>query len=77
MKFTFAEQREFDTIDAVIADLEQRLKVCKQQQEEACSDYLRLPELGEQQLALERELEEKTERWVYLNELKEKIDSGV
>ncbi len=74
LKFTFAEQREFDTIDAVIAELEAKIDQCKKEQEAACSDYVRLTELTAQQEQLEQELEEKTERWVYLNELKERID---
>ena len=37
--------------------------------------YVKLQELQEQQAALEVQLEEKMERWVYLNELKEKIDA--
>lgn len=74
LKFTFAEQREFDTIDDVIAELEAALAKCKKEQETVCSDYLRLTELTEEQERIEAELEEKTERWVYLNELKEKID---
>ena len=73
LKFTFAEQREFDTIDELIADLEEQLAACKKEQEAACSDYVRLTELTAQQTALEAQLEEKTERWVYLNELYEKI----
>ena len=77
LKFTFAEQREFDTIDEVIADLEAKIAACKKEQEAACSDYVRLTALTEEQEALERELEEKTERWVYLNELYEKISLQV
>ena len=73
LKFTFAEQREFDTIDEVIAGLEAKIAACKKEQEAACSDYVRLTALTAEQEALERELEEKTERWVYLNELYEKI----
>ncbi len=76
LKFSFAEQREFDTIDEVIAGLEAQLEACRKEQEAACSDYVRLTELQEQQQKLEAELDEKTERWVYLNELKEKIDKG-
>ena len=77
LKFTFAEQREFDTIDEVIADLEAKIAACKKEQEAACSDYVRLTALTAEQEALERELEEKTERWVYLNELYEKISLQV
>ena len=73
LRFSFAEQREFDTIDGDIAALEAKLAECKKAQEAACSDYLRLTELTAEQEALERALDEKTERWVYLNELYEKI----
>ena len=42
----------------------------------ACgSDYVKLQELQARQAELEAALEEKTERWVYLNELKEQIDA--
>ena len=43
--------------------------------EEVSSDYIKLSELTEQKEALEVQLEEKTERWVYLNELAEKIEA--
>ncbi len=76
LKFSFAEQREFDTIDEVIAALEAKIAACKKEQERACSDYVRLTELSAEQEQLEQELEAKTERWVYLNELKERIDNG-
>ena len=53
--------------------MEAKITVCKKEQEAACSDYVRLTALTAEQEALERELEEKTERWVYLNELYEQI----
>lgn len=73
LKFSFNEQREFDTIDDVIAELEKKLSENKQQQEKFSSDYIRLQELMDEQSKLEEELEVKTERWVYLNELAEQI----
>ena len=75
LKFTFKEQMEFDTIDDDIAALESRLAECQAAQGECGSDYVKLQELQAQQEELEARLEEKTERWVYLNELKEKIDA--
>lgn len=74
LKFSFKEQREFETIDDEIAALEGKIaEICALEQEFA-SDYLRLQELMGQRSALEKELEEKTDRWVYLNELAEKIE---
>ena len=75
LKFTFKEQMEFDTIDDEIAALESQLAACQAAQGECGSDYVKLQELQAQQEELEAKLEEKTERWVYLNELKEKIDA--
>ena len=75
LKFTFKEQREFETIDAELAQLEQAVADCLAQQGQCGSDYLRLQELQERQAELEERLEERTERWLYLNELKERIDA--
>ena len=75
LKFSFKEQREFETIDDELAGLESQLSDCRAEQERCGSDYVRLQELQAQQADLETKLEEKTERWVYLNELKEKIDA--
>ena len=75
LKFTFKEQMEFDTIDDDIAALESQLAECQTAQGQCGSDYVRLQKLQAQQEELEAKLEEKTERWVYLNELKEKIDA--
>ena len=63
------------SIDSVIADLEQQLAACKQEQEACGSDYVRLQALTDEQERLTAELDAKTERWVYLNDLKERIDA--
>ena len=75
LKFTFKEQMEFDTIDDDIAALESQVAACQAAQGQCGSDYVKLQELQAQQQELEARLEEKTERWIYLNELKEKIDA--
>jgi ATP-binding cassette subfamily F protein uup len=73
LRFTFKEQREYDTIDQDIADLEARIAACEAAITENASDYLRLQELMEEKAGLETQLEEMTERWVYLYDLAEKI----
>lgn len=73
LKFTFKEQQEFDTIDDDIAALEAKIAACAQDIAQTASDYVRLQTLTEQMDALKAELDAKTERWVYLNELAEKI----
>ena len=75
LKFSFKEQREFDTIDEDIADLEAQIEENQKAQMAAGSDYAKLQELTAQLAELEERLEYKTERWMYLTELKEKIDA--
>lgn len=75
LKFSYKEQLEFDAIDGDLAALEARLAECREAQNRCGGDYIRLQELQAQQAEVEALLEEKTERWVYLNELKEKIDA--
>ena len=75
LKFSFKEEREFATIDDDIAALEARIEENQQAQGAAGSDYVRLQELQDELADLEAQLEAKTERWMYLTELKEKIDA--
>ena len=74
LKFSFKEQREYETIDEELARLEEAIRQCEAEQALCGSDYVKLQELQARQQELETQLEEKTERWIYLNELKEKID---
>lgn len=74
LRFSFKEQREFESIEGEIAQIEGKLAGIKAEEAEFSSDYVRLSELMQARQALEQELEEKTERWVYLNELAEKIE---
>ena len=73
LKFTFKEQREFEHIDAEIAALEGELAANQAQQAQQASDYVALQALQDQEDALEAALEAKMERWVYLNDLAERI----
>ena len=75
LKFSFKEQREFDTIDEDIASLEAQIAENQKAQMAAGSDYAKLQALSDQLAELEAQLEYKTERWMYLTELKEKIDA--
>ena len=75
LKFSYKEEREFATIDQDIADLEAAIEENQAAQGAAGSDYVKLQELQEQLTQLEAQLEYKTERWMYLTELKEKIDA--
>ena len=75
LKFTFKEQKEYETIDDVIASLEQQIAAADDEISQTVSDYSKLQELTERKDALEQELAQKMERWVYLTELAEKIEA--
>lgn len=74
LKFTYAEQKEFETIDETIASLEERIAQIDELMVKNASDYPKLAELTKEKEEKESMLDEKTERWVYLNELAEKIN---
>jgi len=76
LKFSFKEQREYEEIDGVIASLEESIASVEKEIEDSSSDYTRLQELLAQKESLEQQLEEKMNRWVYLNELAEKIEAN-
>ena len=75
LKMTYAEQKEFETIDDDIAALEGRIAELDKDIEANSSSYSRLNELMAQKEALSAELDEKTERWIYLNDLAERIEA--
>lgn len=75
LKFSYKEQREYDTIDEDIERLEEKISELEQQMEENASQYTKLAELTEEKSKLEEQLNEKMERWVYLNDLAEKIEA--
>ena len=73
LKFTYKEQREYETIDDDIAALEQKLESIERQIEANATNSVKLRELMAEQEKTQALLDEKTERWVYLNDLAEKI----
>ena len=75
LKFSFNEQREYERIDDELAALEEQLAACVREIAAAGNDYVRLQELLAEQERLTRAQEEKTERWVYLNDLAERIQA--
>ncbi len=75
-KFSYMEQREYDQIDTVISELEDKIQECEGRIHDAAADYTLLQEFLQEKESLEKELEKKMERWVYLNELAEKIAEG-
>lgn len=75
LRFTYKEQKEYETIDNEIAALEENLSSLEKEIGENVSNYSRLSELTAKKEELQTALDEKMERWVYLNDLAEKIEA--
>lgn len=75
LKFSYKEQKEYETIDEDIAKLEQKIENLDREMLANATNSLKLSQLSEEKEAAEQELEEKMDRWVYLNDLAEKIDA--
>lgn len=75
-KFTYKEQREFETIDDDIAKLEEKLETLDAQIAANATNSVKLRELMDEKEEAGNELDEKMERWVYLNDLNEKIQNA-
>ena len=73
LKFTYGEQREYETIEDDIAALEDKLTVIDGQMAEYARDFVKLGELAKEKETAEALLAEKLERWEYLEELAAKI----
>lgn len=73
LKFTFKEQKEFETIDDDIAKLEEKLEKLEQEIMKNATNSGKLNELTSEKEEADALLEEKMDRWVYLNDLAEKI----
>jgi len=76
LKFTYKEQKEYEEIDDVIASIENKIQELDTEIDKAASDYELLQKLLSEKEEQERLLEEKMERWVYLNDLAEKIEEA-
>ena len=74
-RFTYKEQLEFEHIDEEVAAAEEAVQQCEADMSNCGSDYVKLQELTEKLEKLQKALEEKTERWLYLTELQEKIEA--
>ena len=75
LKFSFKEQREYEEIDGVIAGLEEKIAQTEALIAQNASDYAALQELTSEKEELEAQLTAKMERWVYLNDLAERIEA--
>lgn len=75
LKFSYKEQKEYETIDDDIAALEERIEELEQEMLKNTTNSAKLSEIMAQKEEAESALEEKMERWVYLNDLAERIEA--
>lgn len=73
LKFTYKEQKEYETIDDDIAALESDIERIDGEMDKCATDYGKLNDLSREKAEKEKQLEEKMDRWVYLNDLAERI----
>ena len=73
MKFTFKEQKEFESIDDDIAKLEEKVESLDRQMAANATNSVKLRELIAEKEKAEAFLEEKMDRWVYLNDIYEQM----
>ncbi len=74
LKFSYNEQREWNKIDDEILELERTLEEINSSMEEFSTDSVKLQKLLNEKELVEKKLNEKMERWIYLAELAEKIE---
>ena len=72
-KMSYKEEKEFETIESDIAELEQKIEDTDNAMLKAANDFVKLGELSAMKDELQQKLDYKMDRWMYLNELDEKI----
>ena len=75
LKFSYKEQKEFETIDEDIEKLEEKIAELEEQISKCATDFIKLNEFMQEKEKTEAKLSDKMERWVYLNDLAEKIEA--
>ena len=73
LKFTYQEQKDYETIEADIAALEGKVEKLDKEMETASTDFVKLNQLVTEKETTEKLLEEKMDRWMYLEDLATRI----
>ena len=75
LRMSYKEQRDYETIDARMAQLQGELEALDRQIERNASDFVKLTELTQKREATRQALDEAEERWLYLTDLAERIEA--
>lgn len=75
LKFSYQEQKEYETIEEVVAALEEKISQIEKDMERYATDFIELNKLVKEKEMTENQLQEKMDRWMYLEELNEKIQN--
>lgn len=76
LKFTYQEQKDYESIEGDIAALEEKIEALEQEIPKHSRDFVKLNELMKEKEQCEALLEEKMERWMYLEDLAARIEAG-
>ncbi|MBQ8857481.1 MAG: ABC-F family ATP-binding cassette domain-containing protein [Lachnospiraceae bacterium] len=75
LKFTYKEQRDYETIEGDIAALEEKIEELENSMSKFASDFIKLNQIIKEKEEAEALLEEKMDRWMYLEDLKAQIEA--
>ena len=73
LKFTFQEQKDYEKIEGEIAELEEKIENLEREMAAVSTDFVKLNEIMADKESTEHLLEEKMDRWMYLEELAARI----
>ena len=76
LKFSYQEQKDYESIEGEIAAIEENLDKLEKEYVSCGSNFVRLNEIAAKKESLEKELEEKMDRWMYLEDLAARIEKG-
>ena len=76
IKFTYQEQKDYETIEGDIATLEDKIKKLESEMATASTDFVKLNQIMAEKEAAENLLNEKMDRWMYLEDLADRIAKG-
>lgn len=76
VKFTYQEQKDYDSIEQEMADLEDKIATLETDYLKNSKDFVKLNEITKKKEEAEALLEEKMERWMYLEEKASRIEAG-